>query len=92
MQVPPQDVIILGLKEHQIEAALDDILSMSGPETVFITTQNGIPWWFFQRFSGPEEYRDLVVRSVDPNGNLFKGIDPARIVGVCVVRGSTHTY
>lgn len=33
-------MIILGLKEHQIEAALDGILSMVGPETVFVTTQN----------------------------------------------------
>ena len=44
--------------------------------------QNGIPWWYFQRHGGEHEGR--CVESVDPNGVIMNGIDPARIIG-CVV-------
>jgi 2-dehydropantoate 2-reductase len=82
LQAGVQDVIILGLKEHQIEAAIDDIHSMVGPNTFFVTTQNGIPWWFFQRYSGPPQYNGSIIKAVDPNGRLFHGFDPERIVGM----------
>lgn len=74
-----QDVVVLGLKAHQIEAVVDDICTMIGPQTIVLTTQNGIPWWYFQRLGG--EFEDNVVRTMDPNGTLFETIDPARILG-----------
>jgi 2-dehydropantoate 2-reductase len=50
-----------------------------GPNTVIITLQNGIPWWYFQNFVG--EYANRVVETVDPGGLLFKSIDPDRLIG-----------
>ena len=44
-----------------------------------MTLQNGIPWWYFQKFKG--DYSNRVVETVDPGGILFRGIDPDRIVG-----------
>lgn len=74
-----QDMVIIGLKAHQIEPVVDDIASMIGPETIVLTTQNGIPWWYFQKIDS--DYAGTVVRSVDPNGVLASKIDSDRIVG-----------
>ncbi len=74
-----QDVVVLGLKAHQIEPVVDDICTMVGPDTTVLTTQNGIPWWYFQRLAG--EYEGNIVRTVDPNGKLFETLDPAHILG-----------
>lgn len=74
-----QDLVVLGLKAHQIEPVLDDLCSLIGPHTTLLTTQNGIPWWYFQRHGGP--YEGTVIRSVDPHGTLAARIDPACILG-----------
>ncbi|MCB1713657.1 MAG: 2-dehydropantoate 2-reductase [Candidatus Competibacteraceae bacterium] len=78
-EVGPQDLVILGVKAHQIEPVVEDIRSLIGPDTVVLTTQNGIPWWYFQKLGG--EFEGTIVRSVDPNGTLASRIDPARIIG-----------
>ncbi len=75
----PQDIVLLALKAHQIEAVVDDLPSLLGPDTVIVTLQNGIPWWYFQKLDGP--YADRVVKTVDPTGVLFERIDPERVIG-----------
>ena len=74
-----QDVVLLALKAHQIAAVVDDLPVLLGPDTVLVTLQNGIPWWYFQKLRGP--YADRVVETVDPGGVLFNAIDPNRIIG-----------
>lgn len=74
-----QDLVVLGVKAHQIEPIVDDMKGLVGPETMILTTQNGIPWWYFQRHGGP--YEGTVLRSVDPNGVLAAKIDPQHIIG-----------
>ena len=74
-----QDVVLLALKAHQIAAVVDDLPVLLGPDTVLVTLQNGIPWWYFQKLGGP--YADRVVETVDPGGVLFNAIDPNRIIG-----------
>ena len=74
-----QDLVILGLKAHQIEAVAPQLGALFGPGTVVLTTQNGIPWWYFQKHGGPHEgYR---IRMVDPDGVIGAHIEPERIVG-----------
>ena len=75
----PQDVVMLALKAHQIAPVVDDLPALFGPDTVVVTLQNGIPWWYFQRFDG--EFAGRVVETVDPGGVLFRAIDPERVVG-----------
>ena len=74
-----QDVVLLALKAHQISAVIDDLPVLLGRDTVLVTLQNGIPWWYFQKLEGP--YADRVVETVDPGGVLFNAIDPNRIIG-----------
>ena len=74
-----QDVVLLALKAHQIAAVVDDLRALFGPDTVLVTLQNGIPWWYFQKLGGG--FADRVVETVDPGGRLFNAIDPNRIIG-----------
>ncbi len=78
----PQDIVILGMKAHQVEPVVDDLHALYHEQTVILPMQNGIPWWYFQRHGGPHEGK--VVASIDPNGRLAAGIDPERLIG-CVV-------
>jgi 2-dehydropantoate 2-reductase len=81
-QAGPQDIVVLAMKAHQLEAVANDVSSLFGPETVVVTMQNGIPYWYFHRHGGRLEGR--AVRSVDPNGVVSAGIPAERVIG-CVV-------
>ncbi len=78
----PQDLVILALKAHYLESVARDVPALMGPETVIVTVQNGIPWWYFHKHGGPFDGRRL--ESLDPTGVLGKHIDADRIIG-CVV-------
>jgi len=82
----PQDLVILSVKAHQVEAIAASLPALMHENTVIVPMQNGIPWWYFQRHGGPFEGR--TVETVDPSGETAKAIDPARIIG-CVVYPAT---
>ena len=74
-----QDVVLLALKSHQINAVLDKLPNLIGPDTVMVTLQNGIPWWYFQLLGG--DYEGRTVETVDPGGVLKDAIDPTCLLG-----------
>jgi 2-dehydropantoate 2-reductase len=76
-----QDVVILGLKAHAIAEVAETLPTLFGPDTVVVTLQNGIPWWYFQRHGG--ELDGWRLNSVDPDGRIAEHIEPERIIG-CV--------
>ncbi|MHB8496288.1 MAG: 2-dehydropantoate 2-reductase [Casimicrobiaceae bacterium] len=77
-----QDLVILALKAHQVEAVANDVPRLFGPDTAVITMQNGIPYWYFQKHGG--DFDGTLVFSVDPNGIISKRIPAERVLG-CVV-------
>lgn len=77
-----QDVVILAMKAHQVEAVLPQLPHLIGPDTVIVPMQNGIPFWYFHRHGGA--LAGSVVRSVDPSGALLAGIPADQVLG-CVV-------
>jgi 2-dehydropantoate 2-reductase len=77
-----QELVILALKAHQVDSVADQIGRLIGPDTVVVTMQNGIPFWYFHQHGGPHDGR--TVTSVDPTGLLASKISPAHILG-CVV-------
>ena len=85
-EVGPQDVVILAVKAHQIESIVEDIHTLFGPQTMVMTTQNGIPWWYFQKHGG--EFEGRRITSVDPRGTIADNIEADRIIG-CVVYPAT---
>ena len=76
-----QDVVILGVKAHQIPDVAPHLPSLFGPDTSLVTLQNGIPWWYFQRHGG--EYEGKRLRSLDQTGVIEANVETDRIIG-CV--------
>jgi ketopantoate reductase len=77
-----QDLIILALKAHYLEQVARELSKIVGPETMIVTVQNGIPWWYFHKHGGEFDGRRL--ESLDPDGTLGKHVDGDKIIG-CVV-------
>ena len=77
-----QDLVILAMKAHQVEAVIDQLPHLVGPATVIVPMQNGIPFWYFHKHGGT--LAGSVVRSVDPNGAILKAIPADQVIG-CVV-------
>lgn len=77
-----QDMVILAMKAHQVEGVVNDLPTLLGPETMVVTMQNGIPFWYFEKLGGP--LQGTRVTSVDPTGVLLEKIPAAHIIG-CVV-------
>src|SRR6202795_2486383 len=78
----PQDIVILAMKAHQVEACARQVPKLFGPETVVLPMQNGIPYWYFHRHSG--ELAGTRGTSVDPQGLIAECIPAERVIG-CVV-------
>jgi 2-dehydropantoate 2-reductase len=53
-----------------------------GPDTTVVSTQNGIPWWYFQGFGG--DWDGLRLERVDPGGVISSAIEARRVVGSIV--------
>jgi 2-dehydropantoate 2-reductase len=77
-----QDLVILAMKAHQVEAVVPELPKLFGPDTAVVTMQNGIPYWYFQRHGG--RYEGTRVGTVDPTGAIAAGIPAERVIG-CVV-------
>jgi 2-dehydropantoate 2-reductase len=77
-----QDLVILGMKAHQVEAVVADLKQLYGPDTMVLTAQNGIPWWYFFKQGGPFEGRQL--QSVDPTGAIAANLPIERVIATIV--------
>ncbi|HCE10926.1 MAG TPA: oxidoreductase [Oxalobacteraceae bacterium] len=78
----PQDMVILAMKANQVESVAEDVPKLLGPDTVVVTMQNGIPYWYFHKHGAALE--GSRVCSVDPSGIISANIPADRVVG-CVV-------
>jgi 2-dehydropantoate 2-reductase len=73
------DVVFLGVKAHGLTTLAPSLGPLLGPDTVVVSTQNGIPWWYFQGIGG--ELQGLRLERVDPGGVIAASIEPRRVVG-----------
>ena len=76
-----QDLVILAVKAYDLEHVAHHITHLFHRDTMVMTLQNGIPWWYFRKIGGALDGTRL--RSVDPSGALFDTIEADRIIG-CV--------
>lgn len=74
-----QDLVVLALKAHQMASIAQELPVLYGETTVVMPLQNGIPWWFFQRFPGP--FAGHRLKALDPDGTLERSIPVERLVG-----------
>jgi ketopantoate reductase len=77
-----QDLVILAVKAHFLDQVARDIGKLLDGDTLIVTVQNGMPWWYFHKLKGPLNGTQL--KSLDPSGLLARHIPSDRIVG-CVV-------
>ena len=83
-----QDLVIVAVKGPSLGSVAAIVAPLLGPDTAVLTAMNGVPWWFFQGFG--TTYRDMALRSVDPDGRIAAALPARRIVG-CVVHASCST-
>ncbi len=77
-----QDLVFLALKAYDIEAVAPQLRALFGNDTIVVSMQNGLPWWYFQNYAGLHAgYR---LKTADPNGVIEQSIESRRIIG-CVV-------
>jgi 2-dehydropantoate 2-reductase len=75
----PADVVFLGVKAHGLTALAPALKPLFGPDTVVVSTQNGIPWWYFDGIGG--ELDGFRLERVDPGGAIAAAIETRRVVG-----------
>jgi 2-dehydropantoate 2-reductase len=73
------DVVFLGVKAHGLTGLAPSLRQLYTPDTVVVSTQNGIPWWYFQGHGG--ELDGLRLEHVDPGGVIAGAIEPERVIG-----------
>lgn len=76
------DVLILGVKAHGLTSLAPSITPLIGPSTTVLSTQNGIPWWYFEAETG--EFAGLRLERVDPGGVISAAIPVKHVVGSLV--------
>ncbi len=81
-EVGPVDVVLLGVKAHSLPQLAPELQPVLGADTVVVSTQNGVPWWYFQGFGGSRE--EMRLERVDPGGVISAAIEPRRVVGSIV--------
>lgn len=80
--LPPADLLLLGLKGHDLPGAVGLVRALLAPGTRVLSAQNGVPWFFLQGFGGPLAGR--VLDSVDPGGALAALLPPDRVLAAVV--------
>jgi 2-dehydropantoate 2-reductase len=86
----PHEVVLLTVKAHQVGPIAADLRHLVGPDTVFVTMQNGIPWWYFSRGHGGE-LAGTHLETADPGGLIAKHLDPAQVIGSVVYPAAVLT-
>ena len=81
-EVGPVDVVFLGVKAHGLPQLAPQLEPVLGPDTTVVSTQNGIPWWYFQGFGG--EWEGLRLERIDPGGVISSSIEAHRVIGSIV--------
>jgi 2-dehydropantoate 2-reductase len=77
-----QDLVILAVKAHQVADIAADLTHTYTPETMVLTAQNGVPWWYFLK--GVSEHPGRRLESVDPGGRIAAHIAIERVIGSVV--------
>ncbi|MGB7436112.1 MAG: 2-dehydropantoate 2-reductase [Candidatus Acidiferrum sp.] len=81
-EVGPADVVFLGVKAHSLPQLAPQLKFVLGSHTTVVSTQNGIPWWYFQGLGG--EWEGLRLERIDPGGVISSAIEARRVVGSIV--------
>ncbi|HEY7944486.1 MAG: 2-dehydropantoate 2-reductase [Burkholderiales bacterium] len=77
-----QDLVFVALKAYVLETAAPQMRPLFADDTIVVPLQNGLPWWYFQNFSGPHAGHRL--QTADPTGTIEHSIETRRLIGSVV--------
>ncbi len=80
-----QDAVIFTVKAHHAADAAEAAAPLIGPDTIVVSAQNGIPWWYF--YGTGDDYEGHRLQSVDADRRSWNAIGPERVLGG-VINGS----
>ncbi len=79
-EVGPCDYVLLTVKAHALTEVAPRVGPLKGPQTVFVSTQNGIPWWY----SFDTQAADDPIEVVDPGGVIERHIPSENVISSIV--------
>ncbi|MCJ9751519.1 2-dehydropantoate 2-reductase [Neorhizobium sp. BETTINA12A] len=85
--LPKQDLIITGLKGHQLADAAEGLAGLLKEGTRIIMILNGIPWWYFHR-DAESGHAERQLSELDPEGKLWRLVGPERVIGCVAYQGA----
>lgn len=77
-QLRGADLLLLGVKAHDLPALAPVIAEILTPETLVMPAVNGLPFWFLSDFGGPAQGKTLT--SVDLGGALARLMPAEKII------------
>ena len=80
VDVGPCDYVVLAVKASSLARIAPYVEPLKRSSTTFVSTQNGLPWWYFHGTVGGSE----PIRIVDPDGVIARHIPPTLVVGSIV--------
>lgn len=81
-------MVFNSLKTHQAWETAEAMAPLLGPSTAVVCCQNGVPWWYFHKLSGP--FNDRQWRAIGPERAIGCSVYPAaEVTGSGVIR---HVY
>jgi 2-dehydropantoate 2-reductase len=75
----PADVVLLGVKAPSLPALAPRLRPLFGSDTVVVSMQNGLPWWYFE--AGAKPLGEGPLERIDPGGAIGRAIEPRRVLG-----------
>lgn len=84
------DIVLLTVKAHQVGPIAADLHHLVGPDTMVVTMQNGIPWWYFSQAHGGD-LTGTHLETADPGGLIAKHLDPKHVIGSVVYPAAVLT-
>ncbi|TCV62915.1 ketopantoate reductase [Neorhizobium sp. R1-B] len=85
-ELPKQDLVITGMKGHQLADAAEGLASLLKDGTRIVPVVNGIPWWYFHR-DEESGHAERQLPELDPDGKLWRLVGPERVIGCVAYQG-----
>jgi len=78
--------VFLAVKAHQVTPLVAGLKRLLTGDTVLLTLQNGIPWWYFQSWGAPSTADRCARRT--PTASIAATVENERIIGSVVYPAS----
>jgi 2-dehydropantoate 2-reductase len=85
--LPAQDLVITGLKGHQLAGAAEGLAHLLKEGTRVVMILNGVPWWYFHQDT-ESGFAERQLPELDPQEKLWTLVGPDRVIGCVAYQGA----